>query len=232
MAIKRDRSPAWLDHHELLEPGPLPLETGLQRLDDGCLQVSVRTDLHGCKGRMLDWWFTFFETSQHIRWWHPVDHVEHRGWDKFWRKGRSYYGASICAVEALADIAPVPARLKFHDPAEVFAAERLAAARSSGDVAAIITARIGFGEQVEVDAHGDPRDGEMLHVARDTPFGCVLRSKFVLGRAMRDPRSQLSDALGLGLMRHCYTEFTFLARFLPSLYYGEGANSESVPLPW
>ena len=33
-------------------------------------------------------------------------------------------------------------------------------------------------------------------------------------------------------MRHCYTEFSFLSRFLPSLYYGEKANGEAVPLPW
>jgi hypothetical protein len=40
------------------------------------------------------------------------------------------------------------------------------------------------------------------------------------------------DALGLNLLRHCYTEFTFLSRFLPSLYYGEHANGEAAPLPW
>ena len=68
---------AWLDHHDLLDPAPMHLETGIQRREDGTLLVAVRTDLHGCKGRMLDWWFTFFETTQHIRWWHPVDHVEH-----------------------------------------------------------------------------------------------------------------------------------------------------------
>lgn len=79
-------------------------ETGIQRREDGTLLVAVRTDLHGCKGRMLDWWFTFFETTQHIRWWHPVDHVEHRGWDAAWQRGRSYHGASIHAVESLADI--------------------------------------------------------------------------------------------------------------------------------
>ncbi|MCM2995132.1 hydrolase, partial [Stenotrophomonas maltophilia] len=77
--------------------------------------------------------------------------------------------------------------------------------------------RIGFGDHVRLDVQGDPCDGQMLHVARDTPFGCVLRSRFVLG---------------LGLLRHCYTEFSFLSRLLPSLYYGERANGEAVPLPW
>ncbi|WP_409952233.1 DAPG hydrolase family protein, partial [Burkholderia aenigmatica] len=93
---------------------------GVQYLENGNLLVAVRTDLHGCKGRMLDWWFTFFETTQHIKWWHPVDHVEHSGWDSNWRKGASYHGASISAIESLAEIPPVAAKLKFHDPRDIF----------------------------------------------------------------------------------------------------------------
>ncbi len=42
---------------ELLHITPLRLETGIQRLPSGCLVVACRTDLHGCSGRMLDWWF-------------------------------------------------------------------------------------------------------------------------------------------------------------------------------
>lgn len=48
------------DINELLRPQPLRLEMGLTRSTDGLLTVAIRTDLHGCKGRMLDWWFTFF----------------------------------------------------------------------------------------------------------------------------------------------------------------------------
>lgn len=47
------------DINELLKPEPLRLEMGLTRNSDGWLTVAIRTDLHGCKGRMLDWWFTF-----------------------------------------------------------------------------------------------------------------------------------------------------------------------------
>ncbi|MFU2317095.1 hypothetical protein [Rahnella sp. PCH160] len=31
----------------------MPLETGIKRLDDGSLMVAVRTDLQGCKGRVI-----------------------------------------------------------------------------------------------------------------------------------------------------------------------------------
>ncbi|KAG1312491.1 hypothetical protein G6F62_014253 [Rhizopus arrhizus] len=70
----------------------------------------------------------------------------------------------------------------------------------------------------------------MLHVARDTPFGCVLRSRFVLGLDSAEPQRDASDAVGLGLLRHCYTEFSFLSRLLPSLYYGERANAFATEL--
>ena len=163
------------DLQPLLDPAPLRLETGITRLDNGLLVVAVRTDLHGCKGRMLDWWFKFFETTQHIKWWHPHDHVEHRGWDSHWRRGESYVGASIHAVESLADIPPVAARLKFHDPAEAFGDARLRAATEAGDVSAAVYARIGFGDHAQLDAHGDPLDGDMVHLARDTPFGCAAQ---------------------------------------------------------
>lgn len=225
----------WLDHSALLDPAPMPLEMGVQRQADGSLLVAVRTDLHGCKGRMLDWWFTFFETTQHIKWWHPADHIEHRGWDAHWRRGENYYGASISAVESLAEIPPVSAKLKFHDPRQVFAPQAVDEAFARQQVSAIVAARIGFGDQVRLDPHGDPMSGQMLHVTKDTPFGCVLRSRFVLGLdagAAGDAAHAPSEALGLALMRHCYTEFSFLSRLLPSLYYGEKANGEAVPLPW
>lgn len=87
---QHDIARPWLDYSALLDPSPMSLETGIKRLDDGSLLVAVRTDLHGCKGRMINWWFTFFETTQHIKWWHPVDHVEHRGWDANWKRGESF----------------------------------------------------------------------------------------------------------------------------------------------
>lgn len=211
---------------------PLRLETGISRTAAGHLVVAVRTDLHGCSGRMLDWWFKYFETTAHIKWWHPHDHVEHRGWDAKWKKGESYIGASIRAVESLADIPPVAAQLKFHAPEELFDPARLRRAFEQQDVSAAIYARIGFGEDIALDANDDPLDGHMIHVARDTPFGSVLRSRFLLGMSARDPLTEVPDHLGLSLMRHCYTEFTYLSRFLPSLYYGEHANDEAAPLPW
>ncbi|WP_240993952.1 DAPG hydrolase family protein [Rahnella sp. Larv3_ips] len=140
------------------------------------------------------------------------------------------YGASIRAVESLAEIPPIPACLKFHNPASIFGEKTLEKAMADDCVSAIVAARIGFGEEVGLDSQGDPLDGQMLHIARDTPFGCVLRSRFILGMS-NDDSGHPTDEMGLALIRHCYTEFTFLSRFLPSLYYGEKANDEEIALP-
>lgn len=230
--MKTNQAWAVSDVNQLLLPNPLRMEMGIERDENGLLTVAVRTDLHGCKGRMLAWWFTFFETTQHIRWWHPHDHVAHYGWDEKWKKGESFIGASIHAVESLGAIPPVAAKLKFREPTDFFDASAFEKAIKDGYISGAVCSSIGFGEHVEMDSQGYPIDGKMMHLVRDTEFGCVLRSRFLLGASLSDPRTQLSDDIGLELMRHCYNEFTYLSRFLPSLYYGEHANGENAPLPW
>ncbi|RTF21034.1 hydrolase, partial [Serratia marcescens] len=98
-------------------------------------------------------------------------------------------------------------------------------------LSAAVCARIGFGDQVALDDSGDPCDGEMLHLVRDTPYGCVLRSRFLLGKACANAHDELPDDIGFNLMRHCYNEFSYLAQFLPSLYYAENGR-EPAPLLW
>ena len=219
------------DIHDLLNPAPLKLEMGLSRLASGELLVAVRTDMHGCKGEMLDWWFRYFDSTQKIKWWHPHDHVAFKGWDEKWVKGENYIGATIEAVESLADIPPVAAKLKFHAPTDFFELTAYEKAQDNNWVSAAICSTIGFGEDIVVDAEGDPVSGEMVHLARDTEFGCVLRSRFLLGKPEPDKKIEVSDEIGLNLMRHCYNEFTYLSRILPSLYFAE-AKPEAAPTPW
>ncbi|WP_420854122.1 DAPG hydrolase family protein [Sodalis ligni] len=42
-----------------MNPAPLRLEMGVTHTSDSRLVVAVRTDLQGCTGEMLDWWFRF-----------------------------------------------------------------------------------------------------------------------------------------------------------------------------
>lgn len=171
----------------LLDPAPLHLEMGIERLPSGVLHVAAHTDMHGCAGRMFDWWFRWFHTTQHYTWWHPVDHVA-SAWQG-WAPGR-YVGATNVGDEPLRD------------------------------------------------AQGRPIGGRLIHVARDTAFGCVLRSHFWIGQDLAGvaPPEAIAEVateeLGFGLLRHAYNEMSFLARFLPSLYVAENRATERPALPW
>ena len=109
IAKKKKLKPLFSTIDQLLSPKPMMLETGVKRLDNGMLLVSVRTDLHGCKSRMLDWWFKYFETTEHLKWWHPHDHVFAWRLGQLWIKNKNYIGATIRATESHGDIPPLPA---------------------------------------------------------------------------------------------------------------------------
>jgi hypothetical protein len=77
-------------------------------------------------------------------------------------------------------------------------------------------------------------------VGRDTPWGCALRSHFYLGQdfpALGVPPAELErlfpDHFGRALLQHCYNEFTYLSRFLPSLFIAENRTTRPITvLPW
>ena len=223
-----------LDHAAaLLDPGPLSLEMGVQRLDSGVLHVAARTDMPRCKGRMFEWWFRFAPDTEQYAWWHPIDHVS-SAWAE--TSPRTHVGSTHLVEERLGGEEVYALQIHFVDAAEIFGAEAVEAARASGDVSAIVAAQIGIGEEPARDERGRPNMGRMAHIARDTADGMVLRSRFWLGAGLDAPPEQLReaipDAIGLGLMRHAHTEFKYLARFLPSLYIAEQRDSEAVELPW
>ncbi|MBB6486890.1 DAPG hydrolase family protein [Rhizobium lusitanum] len=208
----------------LLRSHPIPLEMGVERLASGTLVVACRTVMHGCTGQMFDWWFKYFETEEHLLWWHPNDHKRHFGWDENWKKGKNYIGATIRAAESLGEIPPVVATIKFLEPNDYFGQVALTEALDRRDVSSVVYAGIGFGDRVVLDPAGVPITGRMMHVTRDTPDGLVLRSRFALGLDAAQTGHEVPDEIGLGLMRHCHSEFSYLAKVLPSLYYGDTAN--------
>ena len=64
----------------------------------------------------------------------------------------------------------------------------------------------------------------------------VLRSRFWLGEGLGAPAEELRQAIpdenGLNLMKHAYTEFMYLSRFLPSLHVAENREEVAPPFPW
>lgn len=220
----------------LLDPAPMPLEMGWERLDDGVLHVAIRTDMRGCTGAMFDWWFgSRLDTRDYI-WWHPLDHVS-----SSWEGGTE--GSAVGAIHVVEERSTTrPAQnllIQFRDPAELFGADPLAAAKASGAVSTALVAR---GTARHLDRRDD--DGRVIgtrlvHLGRDTDWGMVLRTHFFLGAdlpAMGVPADRLvdifPDAQAPDLLQHCYDEFSFLARFLPARHVAENRATIPVVRPW
>lgn len=162
---------------ELLDPEPLPLEMGYERLPDGTLHVAARTDMPGCTGEMFEWWFRWFDTTQHYVWWHPGDHV-FASWDDRWQAGVSYIDSTCTVDEKLAGEEIHRLLIHFVDPAELLGPGNFEKARTDGDASVAVTAIVGIGADAPV-RDGRPLGGRLAHIGRDTPTGCTFLSRIL-----------------------------------------------------
>jgi hypothetical protein len=204
-----------LDANRLLEPGYTDLESGYLRLDDGQLHVAAWTTMMGCKGRMVEWWFGYLRTPEQYKWWHPKDHVWCE-WIGERGTGR-YIGGTHNVHEYIGgDLAKL--KIHFVEPAAYLDVSRF----SEAGISAAICARVGLLEAPIWTGH-------LMHLCRDTEYGCEMRSRFWLGDVEpaemapnRETRMQLiPDSVGAGLLKHAHEEMSYLAGFLPGLYARE-----------
>ncbi|MFO1466750.1 MAG: hypothetical protein U1F35_09980 [Steroidobacteraceae bacterium] len=220
----------------LLQATPMPLETGYERFPDGVLHVACRTDLHGCTGAMFEWWFRSRPGTQQYIWWHPIDHVS-----SDWIEARpdTHVGSIHIVEEYFTGLPAAKLSIQFRDATEFFDPAAYRVARESGRVSAAVCACLGPSHAPARDAQGRIIGGRLLHIARDTPWGCALRSHFYLGQDLpalgqspEQVRAAFPDEFGRALLQHCYNEFTFLSRFLPSLYIAENRSTVTIATPW
>ena len=197
---------------QLLDPGHLALESGWLRLDDGQLHVAAHTAMVGCKGRMVQWWFGYLETTEQYKWWHPKDHVwcEWKG-----ERGTGRYVGGEHHVHELIGGELQKLKIRFREPAELLDVTRF----EEAGVSAAVCARVGL-----LDA--PVWSGHLIHLVRDTGYGCEMRSRFWLGdvdppalASTREARIELlPDRVGPALLKHCHEEMSYLAAFLPALH--------------
>ncbi len=197
--------------NQLIDPQPLALEEGYLRLEDGQLHVAAHTTMLKCKGHMVDWWFGYLENTEQYKWWHPTDHV----WCE-WKGERGtgrYVGGEHHVHENIGGELQ-RLRIRFRDPSELLDVSRF----SDAGISCAICARVGL---LDAPVWG----GHLIHICRDTEYGCDMRSRFWLGDT--DPPEVAGDReariglfpnhLGKGLLLHCHEEMSFLAGFLPEL---------------
>ena len=222
------------DASRLLDPQPLPLEMGYERLPDGVLHIACRTDMRGCSPAMLRWWFESLPDTGRYRWWHPIDHIR-----SDWAEAQGGHIGSIhVATEQFQGCPPAHVSIQFRDPSEAFPPGALAAAIAEERVGCVVFARAGESHTPHRTPDGAMVGSRLLHVCRSTQWGMVLRSHFFLGHDLPSilPRetilAELPDQVGPALLQHCYEEFTFLAEFLPGVYRAEALAPADVIRPW
>ncbi|MFY0408383.1 DAPG hydrolase family protein [Solicola sp. PLA-1-18] len=220
----------------LLDPTPLPIETGWERLPDGVVHVAARTDMHHCTGQMFEWWFRWRCDTQKYIWWHPIDHVS-----STWAgdlADDTHVGSVHVVTERFTGLPAEDLQIQFRDPTEFFDAAACDKARTGGAISCAVVGRTAVGE-VASDDDGRLLGGRLLHVGRDTPWGLALRSHFYLGQDLpalglspAEVTEAVSEEFAVALLQHAYNEFTFLSRFLPSLYLAEHRDTTTIEAPW
>ncbi|MEV5009421.1 MULTISPECIES: DAPG hydrolase family protein [unclassified Streptomyces] len=221
----------------LLHPEPLQLETGYERLPSGVLHVAVRTDMHRCLGEMFEWWFRWRCDTQKYVWWHPADHVS-----SVWEGSLSddtHVGSEHVVTERLTALPAEDLVIQFRDPSEFFEAKEYESARREQRVSCAVLGRVGFGHEPHRGPSGEVLGGRLLHVGRDTEWGLAMRSHFYLGQDLpatgatpAEVEEAVPTELAGELLQHCYNEFTYLSRFLPSLFIAEHRDTRPPKIPW
>ncbi|WP_322046485.1 DAPG hydrolase family protein [Paraburkholderia sp. J67] len=220
----------------LLDPSPLRLETGFERFENGVVHIACRTDMHRCTGDMFEWWFRSRPDTERYTWWHPIDHVS-----STWSEAveGTHVGSIHHAEEFFTGLPSQKLAIQFRHPNEFFESSEYERARNEGRVSAAVCGRVGTDPNPARGAEGEVLGGRLLHIGRDTEWGLVLRSHFYMGqdlpaqgRSPQEIEQLIPDEFAQALLMHCYNEFVFLSRFLPSLYIAAHRDSRKIVAPW
>jgi hypothetical protein len=211
----------------LLDPVPLPVETGWCFRPDRVGYVAVRTAMPAVSAEMVEWWFDWHPGDpDRYRAWHPLAHLDNSLEAPAVQGAKAHWGAVHHPVEDVGT-GVVHARIAFQPPTAIgFSTDAL------GDpaVATIVCGYVG-------DDRRRVRHSVMAHVFLAEGDGVVLRSHFWLGAAIRPYLpAALAAPVGLALNNrvvrhfslpadlpralatHCAEEYANLAALLPELH--------------
>ena len=196
-------------------------ESGVRRLRDGTVEVASLVSMPGVTSDMFRWWFSdYLQTTEHYRMWHPKDHV----WMDWEHKILGEITGSHHLVHEYIGGELMKLRIQFAWPQEILGYD------PTDENTVAICARVG-------ELESKLNIAEMCHVARNTPSGVELRSRFWLGvisdrevvgwqnfllsLLANNPISRqfaVSEAGGIDLHKHCMEEMRYLADLLPVIY--------------
>ena len=196
-------------------------ESGVRRLRDGTVEVASLVSMPSVSSDMFRWWFSdYLQTTEHYRMWHPKDHV----WMDWEHKTPGEITGSHHLVHEYIGGELMKLRIQFTWPQEILGYD------PTDENTVAICARVG-------ELESSLNIAEMCHVARNTPSGAELRSRFWLGvisdreavgwqnlllsMLANNPISRqfaVSESGGIDLHKHCMEEMSYLADLLPVIY--------------
>jgi hypothetical protein len=162
-------------------------------------------------GKMVQWWHERRKTVDEFRMWHPTEHV-HCEWDEQ-LKANVYHHRIDGEVEKT--------KGQRREASDYFDVPRLAQA----GVSAAVCSR---GGPLGREGWG----GHIVHLCRDTGYGCEVRTRLFFGDFDPAPPALLRPVLlrffdedrARWLVRHQSEEYVYLAQFLPALYAREARS--------
>ena len=198
------------DANELLTVADRAHDDGFRVLENKEGFIAARTEMPGCKGEMVEWFFNKLRTPEEYKKWHPQDHE----WCEWQGPDGTHIGGTHLIHERLGGDELFKLRVNFLDPSEILDP----GLSEKAGVGAAIYARGGpIGAPFFVT--------RLLHLVLDTDDGCVMLSRFWLGHMRYIPilrsliRKDITSHHAMeGLHRHCKEEMAILAKILPAAF--------------
>jgi hypothetical protein len=199
----------------LLQHEYLPLEAGHGLTDDNMHHIAASTYMPNVSAAMIDWWFGFIHTTDQYLLWHPRDHI-FSDWEGP-RDNKSQYIGGHHLVHEYIGGEMAKLKISFKDPSEYFGHAWKDDFQKSGYGTAVC-GRVGA---------WDPENGtvtytgHLIHLIKNEPDGCRMRSRFWLGDVEGLPKAvgdKVPESMTAGLLKHATEEMAILASKLPELY--------------
>ncbi|OCL11095.1 hypothetical protein AOQ84DRAFT_374317 [Glonium stellatum] len=172
--------------------------------------------MKGCTGRMIDWWFGWIHNTEQYKLWHPRDHA-FSDWEGPRENNSTYVGGRHLVHEYISgQLAKL--RISFLDPSNYFGDGWKEHFKKAG----YSTAVCGRTRTWNQDGR-DVSTGHLIHLTKDGPDGCRMRSRFWLGDVdgLTDPQQREAatpQPLAMGLCKHTTEEMAILTAILLELY--------------
>jgi len=178
---------------QLLQPGHLPMETGYYCLPNGQMYVAVLTRMTGCKAKWVEWWF-----KSHVI---PKDDQRKRKTDLFPvripKKDMEFILNAEHEGKYVMDKELTNKKVEFVNPVKYFDKSSL----NQDGVRVVMCVDEYFADGSNA--------GHVIHMVRNTVFGCEMRSHFWINNCNEEEARTR--------MEHCYEDMGGLADYLRTL---------------